>query len=194
MKKVSFYLLGILLFTLSTSCKKEPVKNVEPKETEKKVVMITEKEVADAQKAWGEGIVKIGNAFTNKEDYKKVAKEHIDKFYNYQNGTVLFKPTLATDIQFRPNFEGALSYFVGSNTNFPEDYGFAIKPWSAVRWENLGTKIEGNMAIAMGNYFFTPAKGGDDVKVEYSFAYTKDNNGDLKIILHGSHLPYNPKK
>ena len=48
------------------------------------------------------------------------------------------------------------------------------------------------MTIAMGNYYFTPAKGGDDVKVEYSFAYTKDKDGKLKIILHDSHLPYIP--
>ena len=45
----------------------------------------------------------------------------------------------------------------------------------------------------MGNYYFTPAKGGDDVKVEYSFAYTKDKDGKLKIILHDSHLPYKPE-
>jgi hypothetical protein len=63
-----------------------------------------------------------------------------------------------------------------------------------VRWENIGTKIIGNMAVAMGNYYFTPAKGGDDVKVEYSFAYTKDTDGNLKIILHDSHLPYSPAK
>jgi hypothetical protein len=57
---------------------------------------------------------------------------------------------------------------------------------------NIGTKIIGNMAVAMGNYYFTPAKGGDDVKVEYSLAYTKEKDSKLKIILHGSHLPYKP--
>ena len=48
------------------------------------------------------------------------------------------------------------------------------------------------MAVAMGNYFFTPTEGGEDVKVEYSFSYTKNDKGELKIILHGSHLPYSP--
>jgi hypothetical protein len=48
------------------------------------------------------------------------------------------------------------------------------------------------MAVAMGNYYFTPVDGGNEVKVEYSFAYTRDNNGKLKIILHDSHLPYSP--
>lgn len=152
--------------------------------------VISVEEVEKAQKAWGEGIVKIGNAYTAKEDYKQVAKDHISEFYNYAEGDVLFKPTLAADIQFRPTFEGALSYFVGNNSDFSEDHGFAIKPWSAVEWENIGTKIIGNMAVSMGNYYFTPAEGGDKVKVEYSFAYTKNENGDLKIILHGSHFPY----
>lgn len=153
---------------------------------------ITEQEVLDAQKAWGEGIVKIGKVYSEDGDYKQTATEHINEFYNYQEGTVLFKPTLAAEKQFRTDFEGALSYFVGGNESYAEDKGFAIKPWSSVRWENIGTKIIGNMAVAMGNYYFTPAEGGDPVKVEYSFAYTKNDEGKLKIILHGSHMPYKP--
>ncbi len=85
-----------------------------------------------------------------------------------------------------------MSYFIGGNPNYPEDHGFAIKPWSNVRWETIGITIVGNMAVAMGNYYFTPAKGGNEVKVEYSFAFTKDKNGKLRIILHDSHLPYTP--
>jgi hypothetical protein len=153
---------------------------------------ITEQEVLDAQRAWGEGIVKIGKVYMEQGDYKAAATEHINTFYNYQEGSVLFKPTLTSEKQFRIDFQGALSYFVGGDENYTEDHGFAIKPWSNVRWENIGTKIIGNMAVAMGNYYFTPANGGDDVKVEYSFAYTKDKDGKLKIILHGSHLPYSP--
>ncbi|MFD2592613.1 phosphoribosyl-AMP cyclohydrolase [Aquimarina hainanensis] len=153
---------------------------------------ITEKEILAAQKAWGEGIVKIGTVFQENGDYQAAATEHINEFYNYKEGEVLFKPTLVSAKQFRKNFEGALSYFIGGNKSFSEDHGFAIKPWSAVRWENIGTKIIGNMAVAMGNYYFTPVAGGDDVKVEYSFAYTKNSQGELKIILHDSHIPYSP--
>lgn len=154
--------------------------------------MIADNLILDAQKAWGEGIVKIGKVFLDKGDYKAAAEEHIHEFYNYQEGTVLFKPTLTSERQFRLDFEGALSYFVGGNENYPEDHGFAIKPWSDVKWENIGTKIIGDMGVAMGNYFFTPAGGGDDVKVEYSFAYTINTEGKLKIVLHDSHLPYAP--
>lgn len=154
--------------------------------------LITKQEILDAQKAWGEGIVKIGKVYLDKGDYRTTATEHINEFYNYQEGKVLFKPTLASEKQFRTDFQGALSYFVGGDENYREDHGFAIQPWSSVSWENIGTKIIGNMAIAMGNYYFTPAKGGEKVKVEYSFAYTKNQEGKLKIILHDSHLPYAP--
>lgn len=188
--KSSIFAIAIALLTL-TSCK-ETKKEQKPVTVEKEpTITITEKEVLDAQKAWGEGIVKIGKVYSEKGDYKTAAKEHINNFYNYQEGSVLFKPTLAKEMQFRNDFAGALSYFVAGNKEYAEDKGFAIRPWSAVRWESNGIKIDGNMAIAMGNYFFTPAKGGDEVKVEYSFAYKKDKNGKLKIILHGSHLPYN---
>ena len=47
------------------------------------------------------------------------------------------------------------------------------------------------MALAMGNYYFTTTEG-DEVKVEYTFAYMKDENGNLKIVAHKSALPYEP--
>jgi hypothetical protein len=155
-------------------------------------VLITEQEVLYAQKAWGEGIVQIGKSYSEGGDYKAAALNHIEELYGYNLGSVLFKPTMASQKQFRTDKEGALSYFISGNANYPEDHGFALKPWSSVRWESIGIKTEGNMAVAMGNYFFTPAKGGDEVKVEYTFAYTKDVNGRLRIIMHGSHLPYSP--
>ncbi len=176
-----------------SGCKTDSAKQVAVSECDK-VQAITAQEVADAQKAWGDGVVAIGKVFTEKGDYTKVAADHVKKFYNYDEGTVLFKPTLASQKQFRLDFEGALSYFVGGNENYPEDHGFAIKPWTKVRFENAGTIIDkdGDTALAMGNYFFTPADGSPEVKVEYTFAYKKDKDGNLKIISHGSHLPYSP--
>lgn len=185
-------ILAVILSLGITSCKQGSNKeNTSSTQTEAQT-FITEQEISEIQKAWGEGIVKIGKVYLEKGDYKTAATEHINNFYNYQEGSVLFKPTLTSEKQFRTDFQGALSYFIGGDNNYPEDHGFAIKPWSNVRWENIGTKIIGNMAVAMGNYYFTPAKGGDDVKVEYSFAYTKDKDSKLKIILHDSHLPYKP--
>lgn len=177
----------------TTSCKlsSEVNQNSVLAQTET-TALITEKEVLDVQKAWGDGIVKIGKVYLEKGDYILTATEHINEFYNYQEGSVLFKPTLASVKQFRTDLPGALSYFVGGIENYPEDHGFAVKPWSLVRWENIGVKVIGNMAIAMGNYYFTPTNGGEEVKVEFSFAYTKNKEGKLKIILHDSHIPYKP--
>ena len=152
--------------------------------------MINEEKVLEVQKNWGEGIVHIGSVFLEEGDYRAAAEQHINKFYNYAEGPVLFKPTLAAERQFRLDFDGALSYFVGGNSEYPEDHGFAIKPWTDVKWENVGTNIDGDRALAMGNYYFTPHDGSDVVKVEYSFGYKLNSDGELRIILHGSHLPY----
>lgn len=193
--KMNVTVMGVIFVAISsagiTSCKQN-TRHGNTAVTQTATKPITEQEISDAQKAWGAGVVKIGKVYSEKGDYKTTAIEFIKSFYNYQEGTVLFKPTLTSEKQFRTNFEGALSYFIGGDKNYPEDHGFAIKPWSKVRWENIGTKIYGDVALAMGNYYFTPAKGGDEVKVEYSFAYVKNKAGRLKIILHDSHLPYKP--
>lgn len=185
-----------LVLTLSfVSCNQLVKESPADAETESVVVeLITAQEVLDAQHVWGEGVVKIGQTYVEKGDYKAVALKHIDDTYGYNIGPVLFKPTMAAQKQFRADKEGALSYFVGGNADYPEDHGFAIKPWTSVHWETLGIKIIGNMAITMGNYYFAPADGGAPVKVEYSMAYTKDDKGKLRIILHGSHFPYNPSE
>ncbi len=193
MKKNAISVIFARIFSLGTSSGNQNTQNdntaITPTET---TPGISEQEVLDAQKAWGKGIVKIGKVYLENGDYKTAATEHINNLYNYQDGNVLFKPTLTSEKQFRTDFKGALSYFIGGDEDYPEDPGFAINPWSNVRWENIETKIIGNMAVAMGNYYFTPSKGGDDVKVEYSFAYTKGKNDELKIILHDSHRPYSP--
>jgi hypothetical protein len=159
---------------------------------EQNVNCITEKDVVAAQKAWGEGIVKIGKVYSEGGDYSAAAAAHIDQFYAYDLSLVLFKPTLASVDQFRTSFDSALSYFVGGNESYPEDKGFAIKPWSKVRWKNVGiTNNACTMAVAMGNYFFTPVGGSAETKVEYTFGYIRGPQGDLKIVVHQSSVPYN---
>lgn len=153
--------------------------------------MIESREVLDAQTAWGEGIVRIGRAFAEGGDFRAAAEKHIDDLYGYDFGDVLFKPTKAAMDQFRLTKQGALSYFVGGDSDFPEDRGFALAPWTKVRFENAGTLVEGDAALAMGNYYFT-GKDGNEVKVEYSFGYRKGDDGKLRIVLHHSSLPYNP--
>ena len=150
--------------------------------------MITKEDVVSIQKKWSDGLLEIVNQHQNNLDFASCASEFIDRLYDYQNTEVLFKPTLAKEIQFRNSKDAALSYFIGNNSNFPEDNGFALKGWSNVKWENSGIQLFENIAIAMGNYYFTNNEG--TIKVEFSFVYKKDNNGDLRIILHDSHLPY----
>lgn len=149
---------------------------------------ITEQEVLDAQKQWGEGIVAISKVYLDKGDYKARAAEHIKNLYAYDQGKVLFKPTLASDDQFRENFDQALSYFVGGD--IAEDKGFAIKPWDKVRFGEQEIITDSDSAIAMGNYFFTPHGETAETKVEYTFGYMKDDAGKLRINLHHSSLPF----
>merc|ERR1712019_171150 len=151
--------------------------------------------VTAAQKAWGDGIVAISKSYTDGGDYEQVARDHINNLYGYGQGVVLFKPTLAANQQFRGTFDGAMGYFVAKNTQAPttvisEDSGFAIKGWTAVRFENTEVITSGSTAMAMGNYFFTNSAGV--TKVEYTFGYFLDAAGNLRINAHHSALPYAP--
>ncbi len=177
-----FILLSGLFFT---SCN-EPANNNAIKSAE--THRILEQEVIDAQNKWGDAIVSIGDAYTNNEDYKTVAKNTVNDLYGYDEGTVLFTPTKASKKQFRLTKEEALSYFVEGVV--PEDNGFAIQPWSNVRFENSGMVLNDDSAIAMGNYYFTDAKTDEETKVEFTFGYFKDEDGKLRINVHHSSLPY----
>ena len=152
--------------------------------------MVKVSDVESAQQAWGAGIVAIALAHSTGGDYVSIATNHVNTLYSYQMGPVLFKPTLAAIDQFRPTFDTALSYFVASNNACPEDKGFAIKGWTDVRFENTDVIVNGNTALAMGNYFFTSPEG-DEVKVEYTFGYIQDGDGNLRIQLHHSSMPAN---
>lgn len=150
---------------------------------------ILQSEILEAQKLWGNALVKIGEVYREDKDFKKLAENAVGDFYGYDLGSVLFKPTKASDKQFRLTFESAVSYFVGGNPEFPEDKGFALQPWKNVRFENAGIIINDNSAFAMGNYFFTDYNN-EETKVEYTFGYRKAQNGKLKIVLHHSSIPF----
>lgn len=150
---------------------------------------ITVDQVTEAQQAWGDGIVAISAAHSESGDYRAAAKQHLDTLYNYDNGIVLFKPTLAAEDQFRGTYDEALSYFVTGIR--AEDTGFAIKGWTDVRFENEGIYTDDDNAMAMGNYFFTGADGSV-TKVEYTFGYVRGDDGELKINTHHSSIPFAP--
>ena len=159
---------------------------------------ITEAEVNAAQQSWCDGLVKISKVHKEGGDYKAVASQVIDELYDYKEGKVFFKPTLAAGKNtFRPTREGALSYFIGGDKNFPEDAGFALKDWVKVRYDNNaaenGIQIHGDIAITMGNVYLTNAKG-DEVMVDKTFAFRRGADGKLRLCAHKSALPYQPGK
>ena len=151
--------------------------------------MITKKHVEDIQEKWGNGVVKIGSLKNDRSECEIFCKLFLDDSYAFETNTVLFKPTKCAVEQFRPSKSEALSYFIaGDDRKCSEDKGFAIQPWTKVRFENAGIILEDNRAIAMGNYFFTDLDG-NEAKVEYTFGY-KLINGNLKIDLHHSSFPF----
>lgn len=144
---------------------------------------VTKEEVLHAQEKWGDAIVQIGKS----EDAKLEAQKVLDNLYAYDTGMVLFKPTLASNKPFRAKEKDALSYFVGGHIE--EDKGFALAPYTDVRFDNAGIITDCDTALAMGEYYFTKTDG-DAVKVEYSFGYIRDDKDNLKINLHHSSLPF----
>ena len=151
--------------------------------------MITKSQINETQKKWGDGIVKIGALKDNESECLEFTSSFLNSLYDFENNDVLFKPTKAAEQQFRPNFEMALSYFLGGSKSYcSEDEGFAMKPWLDVKFVNAGFIIVNERAIAMGNYFFTDSSGAV-AKVEYTFGY-KLRNGSLFIDLHHSSLPF----
>lgn len=159
--------------------------------------VITYDEVNAAQQAWCDALVKIGKLKEEGGDYKAYATQVLTDAYNYDKGKVFFKPTLAYGEQtFRNTKNGALSYFVGGDPEFPNDKGFALAPWVKARYDNAGNgnegiQIYGSVAITMGNVWVTD-KNGKEVMVDKTWVFKKGEDGKLRIIVHKSSLPFNP--
>lgn len=159
--------------------------------------IITYDEVRAAQQAWCDALVEIGRLKETGGDYKAYAEKVLSEAYNYDNGKVFFKPTLAYgDQTFRTDKKGALAYFVGGDPDYPNDKGFALTPWVKARFDNLGEKNEGiqiygSVAITMGNVWVTD-KNGKEVMVDKTWVFRKGKDGKLRIIVHKSALPYKP--
>jgi hypothetical protein len=151
--------------------------------------MITKQQVLEVQEKWGNGVVKIGALKNQRTECESFTSSFLDERYAFDSSLVIFKPTKCEIQQFRPTKAEALSYFIaGDDRACNEDKGFAIQPWTKVRFENAGIILEEERAISMGNYFFTDLDG-NEAKVEYTFGYKLINN-ELKIDLHHSSFPY----
>lgn len=159
--------------------------------------VITYEEVNDAQQAWCDALIKIGKLKDEGGDYKAFAEQVLSEAYNYDHGKVFFKPTLAHGAHtFRNDKKGALAYFVGGDPDYPNDKGFALKPWVKARYDNAGEgnegiQIYGSVAITMGNVWITD-KDGNEVMVDKTWVFKKGKDGKLRIIVHKSALPFAP--
>jgi len=153
---------------------------------------ITLVEVQNAQKAWGDALVKISDDYQSGgiAKAKATANAVLDAAYGYNLGPVLFKPTLTTAPQtFRTTKEGALAYFVGHDPKYPKDTGFALKGWKKVEVDNAAVSINGDVASTMGKVMITD-KDGKVTTVDKSWTFKKDDTGTVRIVLHHSSLPY----
>ncbi|MDO9146271.1 MAG: hypothetical protein Q7U52_01110 [Hydrogenophaga sp.] len=153
---------------------------------------ITEAEVLAAQAGWCKALVDISQTGekSGQAAAKALAEKVIDGAYGYQMGAVLFKPTLTVVPQtFRTTRAGALAYFVGGDSNFPKDTGFALKGWTQCQAKNAAVFITGDSATSMGNVMITN-KSGAVTTVDKTWKYVKDDAGNLRIVVHHSSLPY----
>lgn len=153
---------------------------------------ITEEQVIEAQKAWGEALVNISNTYENDgiEAASELAQSVIDSAYGYEMGPVLFKPTLAAAPQtFRTTPVGALAYFVGHSDEFPNDSGFALNGWQEVTIDNAAIFISGDTAMTVGSVSILDSDG-NTTTVDKSWGYQLDDEGELRIVLHHSSLPF----
>lgn len=153
---------------------------------------ISESELLAAQEGWCKALVAI--SATNMKDGQAAAKalagEVIDSAYGYQMGPVLFKPTLTVNPQtFRTTREGALAYFVGDDSNFPKDTGFALKDWTKCEIDNAAIFIQGSTGSTMGKVIFTD-KDGNVTTVDKTWGFARDEAGQLRIVVHHSSLEY----
>ena len=149
---------------------------------------ITTQQIEDAQAAWGEGIVRIAAAHSSGGDYVQVAHDHVTTLYAYDFSSVLFKPTLAAEQQFRSTFDDALSYFVASTMLAQK-----TKVLQSGLQFDLKMLISSLLEQSAWQWVITSFHPeGDDVKVEYSFGYILDEDGAVRINLHHSSMPYAP--
>merc|ERR1719389_1600739 len=125
---------------------------------------VTEAEVLECQKNWAEAIQSISTTYLDGGDFVGAAGEAAGVLYGYGKTDVLFKPTKAAEVPFRPEGADAMSYFVGAKNveegAIAEDGGFAInggKGWSDVVFTNHQVSLNGPSAQAMGSYVFTCA-------------------------------------
>ncbi len=159
-------------------------------------LLISKGDVIRIQDSWCESFLKIGAAFRSSgpQQALALAEAFVDRAYGYQGGSVAFKPTFASGTQtFRPTREGAIAYFVGGNSRYPDDRGSALKPWAACRVNNHSIQLHGSFAMAMGQMTLLD-RSGTATTLDQTWGFQLLAPGDIRIVVHHSSLPFQPPK
>tara|TARA_Y100001970_G_C14255087_1_gene874693 strand:+ start:5322 stop:5780 length:459 start_codon:yes stop_codon:yes gene_type:complete len=145
--------------------------------------LIDQNEVEDFLRSWKDGVLGIGRAYREDNNYKEVAKSFIQTHYFFEDGEVLFKPTYTTEVVFRNNLESALSYFIAGDIS--EDSGFAINPWEDINVSNVSFLIEYGLCAVHGVLNLKLLNSNNQTKIAFTFILAKIGEG-LKIKVHHS--------
>ena len=100
---------------------------------------VSKDDVLAVQSKWAKTIEAISATQKNGGDFVQTAADAARELYAYGHTEVLFKPTMASEYQFRPTPKSAISYFIGGSNvdgGYDEDDGFAkrngTRPYSRV--------------------------------------------------------------
>lgn len=155
---------------------------------------ITSADVTRIQQSWCQSFLEIGAAFRSSgiSQARALAETFVDTAYGYERGSVAFKPTFASGSQtFRPTREGAIAYFVGANSRYPNDRGSALKPWVSCSVTNHSIQLHGSYAAVMGQMTLVDQEGVATT-LDQTWGLLLQEPGEIRIVLHHSSLPFQP--
>lgn len=176
----SFVVHSLILFSMTLlviSCS-EPSKKYQ----DFPIRPISISEINSFQEDYGASFNAIANAIADESYYELKAKEHIENFYNFKEGEVIFKIGYDDNTPFRNTHAGLLSYLIGKNKEFPNDDGIAKKQWRKMNWNNMATIMERDVAIAFGRV--TMESSEEYIEQNYTMVLKRAENGKVKLIAH----------
>jgi len=145
--------------------------------------LMDESKIKEFLSSWTKGVIEIGQAYSNKENYEKEALKFLSNHYAFKTQQILFKPTFTKEKIFRNSLEEALSYFIKGE--FTEDNGFALKPWEEINLKELNILNEENLSSVMGTLSFKPVSSSDTTLVAFTFVFCLEEE-EIKIKIHHS--------
>ncbi len=148
-----------------------------------------EEMVVNALKLWCSNVELICKIHAEGGDITYAANKVLSDNYDYDQGKVLFKPTLAFGPQtFRSTKEGALAYFIGGNSDFLDDKGLKLKPWVKVWFNKLDYVLQNDVAIVQCSVHFL---GSDDCHLFVNKSFVLkicDDDDRVRVVPHQSSL------